>query len=202
MGRTVVPEFTEVFTKAGQPTGEFKPKEQVFTDGDWRLVTHVWIVNPATQELLVQQRAHRGTDTKKGIFDDLWDVSVGGGIMAVDKNGRVQSELSQVAAQRETFEELGVEFDLADFRLIGRYCVPKYIPERGQQMNEYSDTYLVLKEIPLTTLRLNHAEVATVKYMPIPEVLAATSDTEKSKLWVPHSAEYYTTVAAEIMKLL
>jgi isopentenyl-diphosphate delta-isomerase len=50
------PELIDVLDRNGQPTGKQKTKLQIFNDGDYRNVVHVWIVN-SNGQLLIQQRA-------------------------------------------------------------------------------------------------------------------------------------------------
>lgn len=192
-----MPELAEVFTSDGKPTGVAKPKDQIFRDGDWRLVTHVWIVNPHTKELLIQKRA-----LKKGIFDGLLDVSVGGGVIATEYENKVASEPTDVAAQRETAEELGLELPIEALEFLGRFRVPKFIPERAQPMNEYSDTYLVRKAVNLDELTLQQREVSSVEHLALHALVNEVSDPERYKLWVPHGQEYYTQVTNMIQEII
>ena len=69
----VAPELFEALDKNGKPTGQRKTKLQIIEDGDWRDVVHVWIVD-SQNNMIAQQRAY------KGLWDGLWDVSLGGGI--------------------------------------------------------------------------------------------------------------------------
>jgi isopentenyldiphosphate isomerase len=181
-------ELADVLNEHGEPTGRTATKEEIFKNGWWRLVVHIWIVNPETQELLIQKRA------KKGIFDDLWDVSVGGGVQA--------GEDSVIAAKREVEEELDLGFNESDFELIGRFRVPKFIPERQQPTNEYSDTFFVRSGFDLNQVKMQKAEVAEVGSLALSDLINLQSDHQKAGLWVPHGQEYYTTVANKIIEKL
>lgn len=181
-------ELADVLDESGEPTGEKKTKYEIFEQGLWRLVVHVWIVNPDTNQVLIQKRA-----TKKGIFDDLWDISVGGAVMAGEK--------SVVAASRETEEELGLKFKEDEFELIGRFKIPKFIPERKQQMNEFSDTFLVRGKFNLDDVTMQEAEVADVVSISLDALIQAVSGAD-SPNWVPHGKEYYEKVTSEIKELL
>ena len=89
------PDYLDILDENGRLTGEVKTKEEILSNGSWRKVVHVWIVDKRGR-LLVQQRA-----SGRGIFDNLWDVSVGGGA----KTGEPVLE----AARREVKEELGLD---------------------------------------------------------------------------------------------
>lgn len=182
-------EKADVLNEAGQLTGLQETKQEIFQSGHWRLVVHLWIVDPKTRQLLVQQRA-----SKKGIFDDLWDVSVGGGVQA--------GESSATAIIRETGEELGLKINKVEIKLLGRFKVPKFIPERQQQMNEYSDTFLVFRKLDLSTLRLQPDEVADVRLIGLQDFKNEINNQLVYEHWVPHSAEYYNQAIDLILKNL
>lgn len=181
-------ELADVLDSNGVPTGEQKTKDEIFRNGNWRIVTHVWIVNPATKELLVQQRV------KKGIFDELWDVSVGGGVKA--------GEPTITAASREVEEELGLSVPESEFELVGTFKIPKFIPEKQQPMNDFSDTYLVRRAVNIEDLTLSPDEVATARLITLEALRSAINNPETYKLWVPHSVEYYNEVASRIEERL
>lgn len=181
-------ELANVLNENGEPTGKQARKDEIFKNGWWRLVVHIWIVSPKTREVLIQQRA------KKGIFDDLWDISVGGAVQA--------GEPSVQAAQREVAEELGLSFAEDEFELVGRFKVPKFIPERQQPMNEYSDTFLVKSEFGSSTVKMQESEVAAVGAIALDELIEKMPDSEQAKLWVPHGVDYYQVAAEKIREML
>jgi len=181
-------ELADVLDENGVPTGEKKTKYEIFEQGLWRLVIHVWIVNPETGQLLIQKRA-----AKKGIFDDLWDISVGGAVMAGEK--------SVLAAKRETAEELGLELSEDEFEKIGRFKIPKFIPERSQQMKEFSDTFLVRSKFNLDDVKMQEAEVAEVATISLDVLIQAVTRAGYSD-WVPHGNNYYQAVISKIESIL
>lgn len=71
---------------------------ETFQPGDLHLVIHVWIFN-SNGDMLIQQRQ----PFKEG-WPNMWDLSVGGSAIAGDT--------SQIAAQRELYEEIGLQLDL------------------------------------------------------------------------------------------
>src|SRR3990172_9293290 len=142
-----MPELIEALDEKGRPTGQLNTKIEIFDDGDWRNVVHAWIVDSAKQ-VLVQQRA------QQGLWDNLWDVSIGGGVSA--------DEEPTHAAVRELEEELGVKVKEEDLVKLGVWKMAKTIPERRQEAYEFSHTYLLPKELNIRDLTLRTEEVARV----------------------------------------
>ena len=183
-------ELQDAYNEQGEKTGELKTKRQIFEDGDWRKVIHVWIVS-SKGEMLVQQRVDGG---ENGIFNNLWDVSVGGGVNA--------GEEPVVSAKREVAEELGLNIDTAEFRHIGRFLLPKRIPESGFIMKDISETYAVIKDVSAADLFLQEDEVARTKHMQLEQLIEEATAPDTLGLWVPHGPDYYRTVGKAIRELL
>jgi isopentenyl-diphosphate delta-isomerase len=177
------PELIDVLDKNGRPTGEQKTKLQIFDGRDYRNVVHVWLINSEGQ-LLVQQRAH------KGLWDDLWDVSVGGGVSA--------GEEPAYSGVRELEEELGVKIKESEFIKLGVWETSKPLPEMNKKTYEFSHTFLLKKDIDLSKLTLEPKEVVQVKYMQLNELKNVVNNKEQYKKWVPHPQQYYKQVIAKI----
>lgn len=101
---------------------------------DFFLVIHVCIFN-SNGEMLIQQRQ----SFKEG-WPNMWDLTVGGSAIAGDT--------SQMAAQRELLEELGLQID---FQCIRPHLTINF--EYG-----FDDIYLIEKDVDLHTLTLQHEE--------------------------------------------
>lgn len=177
-------ELQDVLDKNGEKTGRQASKDELFRNGDWRSVVHVCIVN-AKSELLVQRRA-----PDKRIFDSLRDVSVGGGVIA--------GEDPIDAAIREVHEELGVKLPKENLLHIGRFKIPKFIPEREQQMNEFSDAYVAYEDVQIDDLSLQAEEVFGASYMPLDVFLRESTSASTACMWVPHGALFYTALHTKI----
>lgn len=117
-------------------------------EGDYHLVVHVCIFN-SKGEMLIQQRQ----PFKKG-WSNMWDVTVGG--------SAVQGDTSQMAAERELFEELGLKLDLTNIR---PHLTINFI--RG-----FDDVYLIEKDVDINQLTLQYEEVQTVKWATREEILS------------------------------
>lgn len=182
-------EQLDVLDDSGRPTGWTKSKAEIMLHGDWRKVVHIWIVDDEAR-LLIQQRAQRG-----GIFDDLWDVSVGGGVRTGEPSSR--------AAQRELREELGLRLPAGDFRLLGTWKIPPKTVDDRRLMKDFSDTFLVrVHSVDMDKLTLQRSEVQAVDLISLDELLRRVQDPEIYKGWVPHGAAYYLEVAASIRALM
>ncbi|MGN7477695.1 NUDIX hydrolase [Solibacillus silvestris] len=113
---------------------------QALQQGQYHMVVHICIFN-SDGEMLIQQRQ----PFKEG-WPNMWDISAGGSAVA--------GETSQLAAQRELFEEIGYEYD---FQNIRPHFTVNF--ERG-----FDDYYLIFEDVPLHTLTLQYEEVKNVKW--------------------------------------
>ena len=128
-------ELLDLYTADREKTGRTMVRGEPTPAGFYRLVVHVCIFNPEGQ-MLIQQRQ----PFKKG-WSNLWDISVGGSAVSGDS--------SRSAAERETFEELGLSVDLSDVRptLTVHW-------EHG-----FDDYYVLTQSVDLTSRRLQAEEV-------------------------------------------
>jgi isopentenyldiphosphate isomerase len=180
-------ELLDVLDEAGHPTGQTKTKAEILRDGNWRKVIHVWIVDDKEQ-LLIQQRAHG-----RGIFDDLWDVSVGGGVSA--------GEPSLEAARRELDEELGIDLPANRFQLLDTWKIPPKRVDDQRFMKDFSDTFLVrIPAIDLDSLKLAPREVQAAATIELAEFDERIQDAAFAAKWVPHGRVYYREVISKIRK--
>ena len=97
-----MPELWDLLDKDRIPTGKTILRGKDMADGDYHMVVHVCIFN-TNGEMLIQKRQ----PFKEG-WSGLWDLSVGGSAVSGDD--------SQKAAERETFEELGLNINLYGIR--------------------------------------------------------------------------------------
>ena len=140
-------ELWDVYNRDREKTGRTAVRGSELEVGDYHLVIHVCIFNKAGQMLIQQRQSY-----KEG-WPGLWDISVGG--------SAVKGENSQMAAEREVLEELGINLDLQSIR-------PKLTIqfERG-----FDDVYLVEKEVDLKDLKLQEEEVQDAKWVTKEEIL-------------------------------
>ena len=115
--------------------------------GEYHLVTHVCLIN-ASGNILIQQRQ----PCKDG-WPDKWDVTIGGSALT--------GETSQMAAERELFEEIGYRADLSGTRPIFT------LNFKGG----FDDYYVIKAEVDPNTLQLQASEVKAVRWATKDEIL-------------------------------
>ena len=145
-------ELFDLYTAGREKTGRTMVRGEPTPEGFYRLVVHVCIFSPEGK-MLIQQRQ----PFKKG-WSNLWDLSVGGSAVAGDS--------SCSAAERETFEELGLSIDLANVRptLTLHW-------EHG-----FDDFYVLTMKPDLKSLRLQAEEVQAVRWASLDEILQMIND--------------------------
>ncbi|MDE7311007.1 MAG: GNAT family N-acetyltransferase [Eubacterium sp.] len=137
----------DLYTKDREKTGKLHRRGDPVPEGSYRLAVHVCIFN-SKNELLVQQRQ----PFKKG-WPNMWDVSVGGSAVA--------GESSAQAAERETWEELGLKLDFSKER-----------PFLTMNFSEgFDDFYIIEQDCDLKKLRLQQEEVQRVRWAGKEEVI-------------------------------
>lgn len=131
----------DVYTADRKKTGRLWTRGTPHTVGDYHMTIHVCVFN-AKGEMLVQQR-----QPFKSGWPNMWDLTVGG--------SAISGDTSQMAAQRELAEELGLDIDFTGVR--PHLTIPFEIG--------FDDYYLVEREVDLTTLTLQEEEVQRVAWM-------------------------------------
>ena len=108
-----MPEYIDIVTKQGIPTGKSALKSDVHTKGYYHNTAHVWLFTKDGHVLLAQRAA------SKLICPLLWDVSVAGHIDA--------GETIEQAAIREIKEEIGLQLTESSLYKIGVFeCFQNY----------------------------------------------------------------------------
>ena len=141
-------ELWDVYDMNRNKTNRTVVRGEAIQPGNYHLVVHVCVFN-RDGEMLIQQRQ----PFKQG-WSNMWDITVGGSAVAGDS--------SQVAAQRELFEEIGLEFDFEQMR-------PHYTIHFE---NGFDDIYIIEKDVDLRTLKLQYEEVQNVKWASKDEILS------------------------------
>jgi len=145
-------ELWDLYDRDRQPTGETHERGKPVPAGRYHLVVHVVVFNTQGQ-MLIQQRQ----PFKEG-WPDLWDVTVGG--------SAVQGDTSRTAAEREAMEELGLAVDLS--QELPKLTIPFSCG--------FDDVYTVVRDVDLTTLRLQESEVQAVQWAGETEILEMIVD--------------------------
>lgn len=140
-------ELWNVYDVNRNKTSRTMVRGEEFEPGDYHMVVHVCIFN-AKGEMLIQQRQ----PFKQG-WSNMWDVTVGGSATLGDT--------SQMAAQRETFEEIGLELDFSELR--------PHLTVNGEY--RFNDIYLIESQVDIHKLTLQPEEVQNVKWASLDEIL-------------------------------
>ncbi len=145
-------ELWDIYDVNRQKTGRTIARGESINEGDYHLVVHVCIFN-SNGEMLIQQR-----QSCKESFPNMWDFTVGGSAVAGDT--------SQTAAQRETYEEIGLEIDLQFVR-----------PHFSINFRDgFDDFYLIERNVDIKELKLQQEEVKNVKWATINEIFKLIND--------------------------
>lgn len=140
-------ELWDVYDRNRRKTGKTMVRGEQYDAGAYHLVIHVCIFN-SKGEMLIQQRQ----PFKQG-WPNMWDVTVGGSAIAGDS--------SELAAEREVFEEIGLKIDLSNIQphLTINFDVG------------FDDFYLIENDVDIDQLQLQYEEVQQVKWAAKDEIL-------------------------------
>jgi len=167
-------EYIDIITRAGQKTGQSKPRKHIHRDGDWHRVIDICIVNP-NGEVLIQRRSK----TKES-FPDLWDTSCAGHIEAGAE--------SLETAIRELEEELGLTIDSKSLEYLFTIEDP-HITNNGTYIdNELKDQYLLEMDLDPQNLNLQDEEVQDAKLVHFQTLEKALK--ERPHRFVSHDQQY------------
>jgi len=132
-------------------TGKTMERGNPVPEGCYRLVIHVCVFNSKGQ-MLIQQRQ------KGKSWSELWDVSVGGHVVA--------GENSQQGANRELQEELGISTDFSNQApVISLSFENSTVGAFG-----FDDYYIFHSDADLSSLKLQKEEVQQVRWSTLEEV--------------------------------
>ncbi len=133
--------------KTGRTTARLAARQQSVEHGGYILVVHVCLFNSAGKMLIQQRQAN------KDKWPNMWDVSAAGAATAGDS--------SQLAAQRETAEELGLALDFSTIRaaLTINFSFG------------FDDFYIVKRDVAIDQLVLQQSEVKAVRWAARGEIL-------------------------------
>ena len=145
-------ELWDLYDRDRVKTGETIQRGDALPRGRYHMVVHV-VIFKVQGQMLIQQR-----QPFKAGWPNLWDVTVGGSAVAGDS--------SQMAAERETLEEIGLPIDLSDER-----------PKLTIHFNHgFDDVYTLVKDVDLNALTLQESEVQAVRWADEAEVQQMIAD--------------------------
>ncbi len=138
-------ELFDLYDENRLPLNRTAARGTKLNEGEFRLTVHVCIFTP-DGKMLCQRRQ----PFKRG-FPDMWDVSVGGCVVA--------GETTQMAAARETAEELGLSVN------------PQRPVLTVHFENGFDDWFCVQREVDPASCVLQQSEVAEVATLTCEEIL-------------------------------
>lgn len=151
-------EQLEVFTEEGVATGVSKPRVEIHSQGIWHETIAVWIIDPSTNNLLIQRRS-----ANKDSNPNKWDVSCAGHVTF--------GETTMQAALKELHEELGIDASLSQLDIVMRVKQQVVLNEGKFIDNEWIDVYLLeVNGLDVNSLVLQEEEVSEAKWVPFEEL--------------------------------
>lgn len=141
-------ELWDIYDITRNKTNRIMVRGADFNKGDYHMVVHICIFN-LKSEMLIQQRQ----PFKEG-WPNMWDITVGG--------SAIKGDTSQMAAERELMEELGIKISLQNIR--------PYLTINFD--NGFDDIYLIQKDIDIADLTLQYEEVQRVKWASKEEIFS------------------------------
>lgn len=182
-----MPEYIDIVTKQGIPTGKSALKSDVHTKGYYHNTAHVWLFTKDGHVLLAQRAA------SKLICPLLWDVSVAGHVDA--------AETIEDAAIREVKEEIGLTLTIDELHKIGVFeCFQSY--PNGIADNEFHHTFISELKTGITNLILDKNEVEAVKLVSLLEFQNLINNIGTDNHFVPSNKKYYQLILKSIKEAI
>ncbi len=134
-------EVWDVLDKNGVPTGKTVVRKRVcLQKGEYHLVVHIWILG-SDGRVLIQRRSF-----DKPLMPGEW-AAIGGSALS--------GETACTAAKRELFEEMGIDVEPDELKLIRRMV----------RKNSILNIFLVCCDTPVSELTLQESEVSEAKWV-------------------------------------
>jgi isopentenyldiphosphate isomerase len=164
----------DIFNPDGSPAGYSITRDEAHRKGLWHRTVHIWIIN-SRNELLIQKRS-----PVKETHPGKWDVSCAGHLSAGDD--------SIGGALRELHEELGLQIEKSEFRFLFTIRQTAVNSVLNIIDNEFSDVYLIRKDLAAKELQIQKQELTEVKFIPVDELKRRVNDRDPD--FAPHGEEY------------
>lgn len=164
----------DILNPDGSPAGYSVTRNEAHRKGLLHRTVHIWIIN-SKNEILIQKRS-----PAKETHPGKWDVSCAGHLSAGDD--------SIGGALRELHEELGLQIEKSEIRFL--FTIRQTTANSALNIidNEFSDVYLMKKDLVVKELRLQTQELTEVKFIPVDELKRRVNDKDPSL--APHGDEY------------
>ena len=142
-------EIWDVYDEKRNLTGRTIIREKSWGNEKYHLIVHVGIFD-RDGRMLIQKR-----QSTKAAWPDLWDVSSGGSALAGEENWQ--------AAERETYEELGLKINLAGVR-------PHFSINYERGFDDFFTVIMDAASINPDEMTLQQEEVSMVRWASLAEV--------------------------------
>lgn len=165
-------EYFDVLNEYGEFTNRIETREECHKQGLWHRAVYAFIFNK-DGDVLLQKRSGN-----KKLWPDLWDVTVGGHVLA--------GEFGYQALIREVKEELGIEINENEIKYLTSATSTNV---KGDIINNhFNEGYIITKDIDISEIELQKEEVSDVKWFAKEEILGKIDNnyetlTEKSGPW-------------------
>lgn len=148
-------EIFDLYNNEGEKLNRTAVRGSKLNSGEFHAVVHIWIRNSEGHYLI--QKRNKLTD--KNPF--MWATT----------SGWVQSsESSRITCVRETKEEIGIDIDQSQFKLLNRYFV------ENSHASYITDLYIATENILIKDIVLDKLEVSEVKYASLKEIKQMIKD--------------------------
>jgi isopentenyldiphosphate isomerase len=140
-------EIWDILDRHGVKTGRIVERGSKLEDNEFILAVHVYIYN-SDGEFLVQKRS-----SQKVSRPGIWDVT-GGAVLSVED--------SKAAAIRVVKEELGIDLNMKEMKMIGRL----------KQRHAFTDIWFSEANFNLGSCKLQEEEVEDIKFVRSDELIS------------------------------
>ncbi len=165
-------EKIDILDENGNQTGEVVSREEVHRLGLWHKCVHIWVVNSKKQILLQKRSSQKQTNPNK------WTTAVSGHLSAGDS--------SLEGAMRELSEEIGLAVDKNELQYL--FTVKEREvnnnPEKQIIEREFTDVYLIKKDMDIKEFKLQEEEVSEIKWFSYEEFKKMVIENDEDL--VPH----------------
>ena len=182
-----MPEYVDIWSDEGIPTGEQRLKDEAHQKGLFHPTVHVWMYSRKGEILLQQRGKHKET------FPGFWDVSVAGHVMA--------GEDILEAAVREVEEEIGLTINSSQLLKIDERKNINKQPN-GIIDCEFQNVFLCELLVNIEELTIQEEEVDGICLLPMKDFEYEIDDLDTDFQLVPADYSYYTFVIENIRNLL
>ncbi|HEY8805426.1 MAG TPA: NUDIX domain-containing protein [Clostridium sp.] len=144
-------ELCDIYNISGNRTGEVFARGEILKEGEYQLVTNIWIINN-NFNILIQKRSET-----KAISPNIWATH--GGCVGTE-------ETSLNGCIREAYEEIGIVVKTKDIKPLTRITSERLI----------MDSYIVVQEFNTSLAVLQLEEVSDIRWVSLNELKHMVED--------------------------